>query len=598
MVLRQTRELMQLRFFCLFFLPVNLFLTHYMIRNILSAALSFSIIAGCGSAGSTHDLEADSGFNITADSGMVVSAHPESSLIGVGILKAGGNAIDAAVATEFALAVCYPEAGNIGGGGFMVIRLADGRTDMIDYREKAPMRADPDMFLDDSGNVVEGLSTATCLASGVPGTVDGMVSIHSKYGVLSFKDVIQPAINLARNGFPVTEGQAQDLNLNRETFIMRNKTVPVFVKDTPWIKGDTLRQPDLALTLERIRDLGRDGFYSGITARLITGEMKRGNGIMTIEDLEGYTSEFRDPLTGEYRGYKIITAAPPSGGGVILLQVLGMIEPEDLGALGFHTWQSVHLIAEAERRAFADRSKYLGDPGFSNIPVDELLSDEYLAGRMKDFMTDSASSSAVIGPGSPIPDGGVQTTHYSVVDHMGNAVSATTTLNNTFGSSIVVDSAGFLLNNEMDDFSVKPGVPNMFGLTGGSANSAEPGKRMLSSMTPVIVESAGKLFLTAGSPGGSTIPTSVLQVLINVIDYGMSITQAVDSGRFHHQWLPDQISYEVNCFPASSLEGLGRAGHKLSERKSIGRVNTIMIMPDGKMAGGPDRRGNNSAFGY
>ena len=569
-----------------------------MIRNILSAALSFSIIAGCGSAGSGPGLEGDSGFKITADSGMVVSAHPESSLIGIEILRRGGNAIDAAVATEFALAVCYPEAGNIGGGGFMIIREADGRTDMIDYREKAPLDAAPDMFLDDSGNVVPGLSTGTCLASGVPGTVDGMVSIHSKYGVLSFKDVIQPAINLARNGFPVTEGQAQDLNLNRETFIKRNKTIPVFVKDTPWIKGDTLRQPDLALTLERIRDLGRDGFYSGVTARLITGEMQRGNGIINITDLENYNSEFRDPLTGYYRGYKIITASPPSGGGVILLQVLGMIEPRDLRALGFHTWQSVHLIAEAERRAFADRSLYLGDPGFSNIPVTELLSDEYLAERMKSFRSDSASSSAVIGPGSPFPDGGVQTTHYSVVDHMGNAVSATTTLNGTFGSSIVVDSAGFLLNNEMDDFSVKPGVPNMFGLTGGSANSTEPGKRMLSSMTPVIVESAGKLFLTAGSPGGSTIPTSVLQVLINVIDYGMSITQAVDTGRFHHQWLPDQISYEVNCFPAPALEGLGKAGHKLSERKSIGRVNAIMIMPDGKMAGGPDRRGNNSAFGY
>ncbi len=569
-----------------------------MIRNIIFAALLLSIIAGCGSAGSRQDPESDSGIQITSDSGMVVSAHPESSRIGVAILKRGGNVIDAAVATEFALAVCYPEAGNIGGGGFMIIREADGRTDMIDYREKAPVGSTPHMYLNDSGSVAEGLSTGTCLASGVPGTVDGMVSIHSKYGILSFKDVIQPAINLARNGFPVTEGQAQDLNLNRETFIKRNPTVPVFVKNTPWIKGDTLRQPDLALTLERIRDYGRDGFYTGVTARLITGEMKRGNGIITLEDLENYTSEFRDPLTGEYRGFKIITASPPSAGGVILLQVLGMIEPKDLNAMGFHTWQSVHLIAEAERRAFADRSKYLGDPGFSIIPLAELLSTEYLALRMESFRPDSASSSARIGPGSPIPDGGVQTTHYSVVDSKGNAVSATTTLNETFGSSIVVDSAGFLLNNEMDDFSVKPGVPNMFGLTGGGTNSAEPGKRMLSSMTPVIVEKDGKLFLTVGSPGGATIPTSVLQVLINVIDYGMNITQAVDSGRFHHQWLPDQITYEVNCFTPTTMEGLGKAGHKLSERLSIGRVNAIMIMTDGKMAAGPDRRGNNSAFGY
>ncbi|MBN2666721.1 MAG: gamma-glutamyltransferase [Bacteroidales bacterium] len=569
-----------------------------MIRNILVTALSLSLIAGCRSAGSRPGIESDSDVQITSDSGMVVSAHPESSLIGVEILKSGGNAIDAAVAAEFALAVCYPEAGNIGGGGFMIIREADGRTDMIDYREKAPLGATPEMYLDESGSVVEGLSTGTCLASGVPGTVDGMVSIHSKYGILSFRDVIQPAIDLARNGFPVTEGQAQDLNLNRGNFIKRNRKVPVFVKNIPWIKGDTLRQPDLALTLERIRDLGRDGFYSGVTARLITGEMKRGNGIITPEDLENYTSEFRDPLTGEYRGYKIITASPSSGGGMILLQVLGMIEPFDLKAMGFHSWQSVHLVAEAERRAFADRSKYLGDPGFSNIPLAELLSNEYLAGRMDSFRPDSASSSAVTGPGSPIPDGGVQTTHYSVVDRKGNAVSATTTLNETFGSSIVVDSAGFLLNNEMDDFSVKPGVPNMFGLTGGSANSVQPGKRMLSSMTPVIVEKGGKLFLTAGSPGGATIPTSVLQVLVNVIDHGMNITQAVGSGRFHHQWMPDQISYESNSLPPATLERLGLAGHKLSERKSIGRVNAIMIMPDGKMAGGPDRRGNNCAFGY
>ena len=569
-----------------------------MIRNILLTVLSLSILAACGSTGSLPDTDGNSVVQITGDSGIVVSAHPESSAIGIGILKKGGNAIDAAVATEFALAVCYPEAGNIGGGGFMIIREADGRTDMIDYREKAPLGASPEMFLDESGNVVEGLSTGTCLASGVPGTVDGLVSIHSKYGILSFKDVIQPAIDLAREGFPVTEGQAQDLNLNRETFIKRNRTVPVFVKNAPWIKGDTLRQPDLSMTLERIRDHGRDGFYTGVTARLITGEMKRGNGIISMEDLEGYTSEFRDPLKGEYRGYKIITVSPPSGGGVILLQVLGMIEPFDLKAMGFHSWKSVHLIAEAERRAFADRSKFLGDPGFSSIPLAELLSTEYLAGRMKSFRPDSASSSALTGPGSPIPDEGVQTTHYSVVDRMGNAVSATTTLNNTFGSSIVVDSAGFLLNNEMDDFSVKPGVPNMFGLTGGTANSAEPGKRMLSSMTPVVVEKDGKLFLTAGSPGGSTIPTSVLQVLINVIDYDMNIVQAVDSGRFHHQWLPDQISYEANSLPASVIEELGKAGHKMSERKSIGRVNAIMIMPDGKMAGGPDRRGNNSAFGY
>lgn len=588
--------LMHLRFFYLFCIPGNPKSALVMIRNLLIPVLLAFIIAGCnsepyGSMSSADSLQ-------TADSGMVVCAHPEASRVGVAILKRGGNAADAAVATGFALAVCYPEAGNIGGGGFMIIREADGRTDMIDFREKAPEAATPDMFLDDSGNVVPELSTATCLAAGVPGTVDGMISIHSKYGILSFKEVIQPAIDLARNGFPVTEGQARDLNGNRENFIRRNRRLPAFVKDTLWLKGDTLRQPELAGTLERIRDLGREGFYSGITTRLIVNEMKRGNGIISAEDLADYISEFRDPLIGEYRGYKIITASPPSGGGVILLQVLGMIEPYDIKSMGFHSMESVHLMAEAERRAFADRSKYLGDPGFNDVPLAMLLGDEYLASRMKSFRPDSASPSSSIFPGILFHEEGSQTTHYSVADRLGNAVSVTTTLNDTFGSSIVADSTGFLLNNEMDDFSVKPGVSNMFGLTGGIANSVEPGKRMLSSMTPVIVEKEGRLFLIAGSPGGSAIPTSVLQVLVNVIDFGMSIGQAVDAGRFHHQWLPDQISYEINGLPAWTLEKLGKAGHRMNGRNSIGRVNAIMITDDGKMEGGPDRRGNNSAMGY
>lgn len=566
--------------------------------NLFTAVFLLYIIGGCTSGHSVPGKEDDSMNILTSDSGMVVTAHPAGSVTGIEILRRGGNAIDAAVATGFALAVCYPEAGNIGGGGFMIVREADGRTDMIDYREKAPAAAKPEMFLNDSGNVVPGLSTGTCLAAGVPGTVDGLLSIHSKYGLLSLKDVIQPAIDLARKGFPVTEGQAADLNNNRENFIRRNRRLPAFVKDTPWTKGDTLRQPELAATLERIRDMGREGFYSGMTARMIINEMKRGNGLISTDDLANYTSEFRDPLRGEYRGYSIITASPPSGGGVILLQVLGMIEAYDLAGMGFHSSEMVHLIAEAERRAFADRSEFLGDPGFNKIPLTELLSDEYLSGRMESFNPDSASPSSSILPGNPLFREGDQTTHYSIADRWGNAVSVTTTLNETFGSSIVADSAGFLLNNEMDDFSVKPGVPNMFGLTGGSANSAEPGKRMLSSMTPVIVEREGRLFLIAGSPGGSTIPTSVLQVLVNVMDFGMDIGKAVDAGRFHHQWLPDQISYESEGLPAQTVEKLVRKGHKMSGRKTIGRVNAIMIKPDGKMAGGPDRRGNNCAKGY
>ncbi len=557
-----------------------------------------SAFYGCSRKSSVIPVETSEGRNIITDSGMVVSAHPESSRIGVATLRKGGNAIDAAVATEFALAVCYPEAGNIGGGGFMLVRTADGRTDLIDYREKAPLNASQDMYLDASGNVVEGLSTDTHMASGVPGTVDGMVNIHSKYGVLPFRDVIQPAIDLARKGFPLTEGQAADFNSNRQNFISRNITPPAFVKDTPWITGDTLRQQSLALTLERIRDGGRDGFYSGTTARLIVKEMQRGNGIITRRDLSEYRASFRDPITDKYRGYLIISASPPSGGGIVLLQILGMIEPYNLKGTGFHTWQSVHLITEAERRAFADRSQLLGDPDFIGIPVDDLLSDGYLASRMSSFRSDSASLSSAISPGSPAAVVSEETTHYSVADCMGNAVAATTTLNGTFGSSIVVDSAGFLMNNQMDDFSIKPGVPNMYGLVGGEANSIKPGKRMLSSMTPVIVEKDGRLFMVAGSPGGSTIPTSVLQVIINVIDYGMNIRQAVDTGRFHHQWLPDYLSYENNSLDTVTLMNLQNMGHSLRKRSSLGRVNAIMILPDGKKASGADRRGNNSAFGY
>jgi gamma-glutamyltranspeptidase / glutathione hydrolase len=566
-------------------------------NKILSIIFIVSVFYGCSGKPSVNNLTVE-GRNIITDSGMVVSAHPESSRIGVAILRKGGNAIDAAVATEFALAVCYPEAGNIGGGGFMLIREAGGTTDLIDYREKAPLQASRDMYLDASGSVVEGLSTETHMASGVPGTVDGMVNIHSKYGVLSFRDVIQPAIDLARKGFPVTDGQASDFNANRQNFISRNITLPAFVRDIPWMAGDTLRQERLALTLERIRDRGRDGFYSGITARLIVKEMQRGNGIISGLDLSEYRASFRDPVADEYRGYKIISAPPPSGGGIVLLQILGMIEPYNLKEEGFHSWQSVHLIAEAERRAFADRSRFLGDPGFIEIPVTQLLGNDYLTGRMSNYSKDSASSSSQINPGSPLAVVSEETTHYSVADYLGNAVAATTTLNGTFGSSIVVDSAGFLLNNQMDDFSVKPGVPNMYGLVGGEANSIQPGKKMLSSMTPVIIEKEGKLFMVAGSPGGSTIPTSVVQVVINVIDHGMNIRQAVDTGRFHHQWLPDFISYEKNSLDSSTIMKLQSMGHVLRERISIGRVNAIMILPDGRKAAGADRRGNNSACGF
>lgn len=558
------------------------------------------ILSGCSHVTKTPQQANDEGQAIIADSGMVVSAHSESSRIGIAVMRKGGNAIDAAVSVGFALAVCYPEAGNLGGGGFMLVRLSDGKADLIDYREKAPASADDKMFLDENGNVIEGLSTESHLAAGVPGSVDGLISVHSKYGELPFNEVIQPAIDLARNGFPLKEEQANSLNRNREKFISRNVSVPSFVREFPWKAGDTLRQPLLAETLERIRDFGRDGFYSGKTARLITREMERGGGLITEEDLINYQSVSREPIYTDYRGYRIITAPPPSGGGIILLQVLEMIEKYPVKDYGFHSSECVHLMAEAERRAFADRSFYYGDPDFMKIPADAFLNSDYLSERMSSFDPETASLSGEVTHGDVYKffSSGTETTHYSVVDPKGNAVSATTTLNGSYGNYIVVDSAGFLLNNEMDDFSIKPGFPNIYGLTGGQTNSVEPGKRMLSSMTPTIVEENGRLLIILGSPGGSTIPTSVLQVIVNVIDFRMNISDAVDAGRFHHQWLPDHISYEENSLSAEVIDRLIRHGHQLMPVKSLGRVNAIMLLDDGRKASGADKRGDNVACGY
>jgi gamma-glutamyltranspeptidase / glutathione hydrolase len=556
------------------------------------------LITCCTTISVKRDNKMIEGPGSAVSNGMVVSAHIQSSRIGTKILQMGGNAVDAAVATEFALSVCYPEAGNIGGGGFMLIRTKDGKTDVIDYRERAPLLASRDMYLDKSGNVIEGLSTESHKASGVPGTVDGMTNAHSKYGKLPFRNVIQPAIDLAEKGFPVTSGQAEDLNSNRSAFIERNASRAAFVKDVPWREGDTLIQKDLAETLKRIRDNGRDGFYSGKTAQLIIKEMERGNGFISGNDLKEYKSGQRTALTSVYRGYKIITVPPPSSGGIILIQLLKMTEPYPISEWGFHSWKTVHLMVEAERRAFADRSEHLGDSAYMKVTAKQLINSEYLKERMKSFNGSKASSSAEIQPGSPLAYVSEETTHYSVVDAEGNAVSATTTLNGGFGSSIVVEGAGFLLNNQMDDFSVKPGVPNMYGLIGGEINSIGPGKKILSSMTPTIVERNGKLFLVVGTPGGSTIPTTVFQIITNVIDYGMSIQQAVDAGRFHHQWLPDWISYEKNANDSIPTEKLTEIGHIIKERSSIGSVNAILILPDGQKYGGSDKRGNNSACGY
>jgi gamma-glutamyltranspeptidase/glutathione hydrolase len=528
--------------------------------------------------------------------GVVVCAYPDASNAGIEIMKKGGNAIDAAVAVQFALAVTHPEAGNIGGGGFMVFRSAKGETNTLDFREKAPAAATINMYLDASGNVIPNMSLATHQASGVPGSVDGMVEASKKYGKLKWAELVQPAIDLARNGFKVTAKLAGALNRIKPTFEKSNPGKNYLMKADLWKEGDILIQEDLAKTLEQIRDKGRAGFYEGRVADEIVAEMKSGNGLITKGDLANYHAVWRKPLTGDYRGYKVITMPPPSSGGIALLSLLKSVEPYPLHRWGINQDSTVQLMIEAERRVYADRSKYLGDPDFYKVPTDSLLRTSYIRNRMKSFTWASATPSTFIQPGTIRGYESDQTTHYSIVDREGNAVSITTTLNGSFGSKIFVKGAGFLLNNEMDDFSSKPGSPNMFGLTGGKANSIQPGKRMLSSMTPTIVEKNGKLFMVVGTPGGATIITSVFQTILNVIDFDQDMQQAVTSKRFHHQWLPDNVQVERGAFTEATQKFLEQKGYKFTPT-TIGRVDAVLVTPKGYQ-GGADPRGDDTKMGY
>lgn len=537
--------------------------------------------------------------SVVEDSAMVVSPHPLSTEVGISILREGGNAVDATIALQFAMAVVYPRAGNIGGGGFLVIRQKDGNTASLDYREKAPAAANRNMYLDSLENVIEGLSTSGHLAAGVPGTVAGMFAAHEKYGKLPVQDLIMPAIKFAEEGFRVSQEEADRLNRFQESFRKYNDEPNPFLKDN-WKAGDLLVQKELAKTLQRIHDQGREGFYGGTTARLIEAEMAEGNGIISPADLQRYQAIWRAPLMDDYKQYRVISMPPSSSGGVALLQMLEMLESFPLSEYGFHSPEAVHLMAEVARRAYADRTEHMGDMDFYPVPIDTLLSKGYLSDRMANFQLDSATTSNHILAGNfTVGIESFETTHTSVVDEDGNAVAVTTTLNSNYGSKVWVDSAGFFLNNEMDDFSIKPGVPNQFGLIGAEANAVAAGKRMLSSMTPTIIEKDGELFMVLGTPGGSTIITSVMQVFLNVAEFGMDLEAAVVAKRFHHQWLPDQIMVEAGGFSPELKATLEAMGHSFREVQSIAKVKAIQVLEDGRLHGVADPRNtDDDAKGY
>lgn len=526
--------------------------------------------------------------------GAVVSAHPLASAAGLKMLRAGGNAVDAAIATQLALAVVFPLAGNLGGGGFLVGHLKGGKQLAIDYREAAPAAASRNMYLDSSGNANTTLSQDGHLAAGIPGTVAGLYT-SLRYGKLKMQQLIAPAIVLAEKGFVITQLEADNLNRYRESFLKLNTMPTAFVREQPWKAGDTLVQPDLARTLQRISDKGMAGFYEGETAALIVAEMERGHGIITAEDLRHYRAKERQAMTFPYRGHTIVTMPLPSSGGIVLRQVLGMVEKYPLAKWGFHSPAAMQLMIEAERRAYADRAEYMGDPDFVKVPVKALTSAAYISSRMKDYSPDKAGSSEQVKAGTWQES--EETTHLSVMDAEGNAVAVTTTLNGVYGSRVVVGKAGFILNNEMDDFSVKPGVPNMYGLIGAEANAIAPGKRMLSSMTPTIVLKGKQPIIVAGTPGGSTIITSVFQTVVNLLDFGLSTDEAVNSPKFHHQWLPDEVFIEQS-FPAEPVAALEKMGYKIRSRAAIGRTEVIRRNSKGVLEAVGDHRGDDSAAGY
>lgn len=527
----------------------------------------------------------------------VVCAHPEAAKVGETVLRLGGNAADAAFAVHFALAVVYPSAGNLGGGGFALYRSSQGSYDFLDFREKAPAMASRDMFLDTNGEPIPQKSLTTRSAAGVPGSVAGIFEMHKKLGTIPYRQLLSYAIRLAIDGFPITQQQADDFNHYAVQFKERNPDNAYLRKASVWKAGDTLRQADLGKTLQRIYEGGTAGFYEGETAQLIEQEMSRGAGLISLSDLKNYRAQWRAPLTGSYRGFQVVSAPPPSSGGIALLQMLKMAEGFDFSAMGFKSKEDIFYTTEIERLAYADRAKFAGDPDFVRIPIDSLLSSDYLAGRKKGIRYPLPNKSDSILPGHFAIQEKEYTTHFSIVDSMGNAIALTTTINDHYGSKIFVTGAGFLLNNEMDDFSIKPGVANLYGLTGMKANEVAPHKRMLSSMTPTIVEKDGKLFMVLGTPGGSTIITTVFRLILHVIDHKLSMNEAVNTPRYHHQWLPDRVFYEKNAFTPELLAQLQALGYILQERGYIGRADCILIRGD-EIEAAPDMRGDDACAGW
>ncbi len=532
--------------------------------------------------------------------GMVVTAHTLASEVGLDILKQGGNAADAAIAVQFALAVVYPRAGNIGGGGFLVYRDQNGEITSLDYREKAPMGAHKDMFLDSNGAIIPNLSTEGILASGIPGTIAGLEETYKKHGTLKpWSKLVEPAIKLAEKGFRITGTEAERLNHYGDVFARFNPSDMPFLSATPWKAGDLLVQKELAQTLKLIAEKGKDGFYTGTNAEAIVSLSTKWNGIITAADLASYQAVWRKPITNHWRGYELHSMGLPSSGGIILGQILHMIEENLEDSLGHHHPQNIHLIVEAERRAYADRAHFLGDADFYPVHVDSLLNQEYLKQKFSDFNPELASSSqSIMVEKFSITKEHFETTHISIADGFGNAASVTTTLNDNFGSKVWVPGGGYFLNNEMDDFSPKPGVPNLYGLIGGEANAIAPAKRMLSSMTPTIVEKDGNLWMVLGTPGGSTIITSVLQVFLNVAAFEMDIDLAVQSKRYHHQWLPDEIMLEKNAFSTETMSFLEAKGHTLNQIEQLGLIEAILRDEKGTLHGAADHRGDDHAAGW